>query len=133
MPIPPVLFLLPPDFLPFPLTVFFALQCRKINGVRKPGVIRDEVRRYIAGELPASMSGIPPRRPIPSPEEAMAYVESAMMPFIVKGCAALCKSKPDQPLKFLAEWMLENNPNKPLVDNTSDQVKIKTDVNVERH
>jgi hypothetical protein len=109
------------------------LQCRKINGVRKPSEIRDEVRRFIAGELPPSMSGIPPRKPIPSPEEAMAYVEKNMMPFIVKGCAALCKTKPDKPLKFLAEWMIDNNPNKPLVDNTTDQIKIKEDVNSERH
>jgi len=115
------------------ILTFYLSKCRKINGVRKPSEIRDEVRRFIAGELPPSMSGIPPRKPIPSPEEAMAYVEKNMMPFIVKGCAALCKTKPDKPLKFLAEWMIDNNPNKPLVDNTADQIKIKEDVNSERH
>jgi len=115
------------------ITTCYQSSCRRVNGVRAPKVIREEVRAFIEGSLPPSMSGLPPRRPMPKPEEAMAFVEKNMMPFIVKGCAALCKTKPDKPLEYLAHWMIENNPNKPLVDNTADEPPPnKNDVNEER-
>jgi len=31
------------------------------------------------------------------------------------GLAALCKAKPEEPIKWLAHWLLENNPNQPRV------------------
>ena len=33
------------------------------------------------------------------------------------GLAALCKEKPEEPIKWLAHWLLDNNPNQPRVRN----------------
>lgn len=38
-----------------------------------------------------------------------------MNPLVVKGLTVLCKEKPRDPILFLANWLLENNPNKPKV------------------
>jgi len=107
---------------------------RRVNGLRPKEEIRDEVKRFVAGELPCDFSGLPPRRALPTPEQAQKYVEQHLMSFIVKGCAELARTKPDKPLEFLATWMLDNNPNKPLVTASVEKhILSKTDVGLERH
>lgn len=41
------------------------------------------------------------------------YIKENLQPFLVQALSALARKKPDQPLKFLATWMIENNPNNP--------------------
>lgn len=44
---------------------------------------------------------------------AQTYIKTNLQPFLVKALAALARSKPKEPLKFLATWLIENNPNNP--------------------
>ena len=46
---------------------------------------------------------------------------------LVKGLVELCKVKPVGPeaVKFLGEWLLVNNPNKPSVNEPIDDEKYK--------
>jgi len=39
------------------------------------------------------------------------------MTTLLKGLTALCKEKPRDPLEWLADWLTENNPNKPQIEN----------------
>jgi len=41
------------------------------------------------------------------------YIKENLQPFLVQALAALARKKPDEPLKFLATWLIENNPNNP--------------------
>jgi hypothetical protein len=36
-----------------------------------------------------------------------------LQPFLVQALAALARNKPEKPLKFLADFLIEHNPNKP--------------------
>ncbi|MGB1596488.1 MAG: hypothetical protein ACPIOQ_27255, partial [Promethearchaeia archaeon] len=49
----------------------------------------------------------------PSPEQAQAFIKQKLQPFLVQALAALARSKPKEPLKFLATYLIENNPNNP--------------------
>ncbi|GHP10385.1 hypothetical protein PPROV_000911600 [Pycnococcus provasolii] len=56
---------------------------------------------------------------VPSPEAAKEYVARFLQPTLLKGLTALCKEKPSadklQAITWLAEWLLDNNPNKPRI------------------
>ena len=91
---------------------------RRVNGLRDRAAVRDEIARFVRGELPADMSGAPPRKRLPTAEEAEAYVQRRLQPVVVKALTALARAKPEQPLRFLATWLLENNPNRPAVAST---------------
>jgi hypothetical protein len=51
--------------------------------------------------------------PIPSNVAARDYVDTHLKAVLVKGLTAAAKTKPENPVKFLAEYLLDNNPNKP--------------------
>jgi adenylate kinase family enzyme len=42
-------------------------------------------------------------------------LQEKVTPLVVKGLTVLCKEKPQDPILFLANWLLENNPSKPRV------------------
>jgi len=44
-----------------------------------------------------------------------AYMEAELQSTLTKGLTQLCKHKPPNPLRWLAEWLHTNNPNKPHV------------------
>mmetsp|Transcript_50130 Transcript_50130/g.100628 ORF Transcript_50130/g.100628 Transcript_50130/m.100628 type:complete len:141 (+) Transcript_50130:2-424(+) len=92
---------------------YYASVARRVNGLRGKEEVFGEIAAFVDGGVPCDLSGMPPRRRLPTPEEAQAYVQDTMQPFLVKALTALAKAKPDQPLRFLATWMLDNNPNKP--------------------
>jgi nucleoside diphosphate kinase homolog 5 len=46
---------------------------------------------------------------------AETYIQDAIAPILLKGLTELFKSKPEQPVPWLADWLLKNNPNKPIV------------------
>eukprot|EP00049_Salpingoeca_infusionum_P008176 m.132580 g.132580 ORF g.132580 m.132580 type:complete len:198 (+) comp13935_c0_seq1:412-1005(+) len=53
---------------------------------------------------------------VDAPEEAEStrdYLESNVNPTLVRGLTALCKAKPEEPLRWLADWLEQNNPNRP--------------------
>ncbi|XP_074647513.1 nucleoside diphosphate kinase homolog 5-like [Tubulanus polymorphus] len=53
--------------------------------------------------------------PIPVGQAARDYLAKAVNPTLLKGLTNLCKQKPADPVIWLADWLLENNPNKPKV------------------
>ncbi|ELU16784.1 hypothetical protein CAPTEDRAFT_177417 [Capitella teleta] len=56
--------------------------------------------------------------PIAVGQAARDYLARSVNPTLLKGLTQLCKKKPDDPVVWLADWLLENNPNKPRVKDT---------------
>eukprot|EP00053_Salpingoeca_punica_P001659 m.34417 g.34417 ORF g.34417 m.34417 type:complete len:198 (+) comp11147_c0_seq1:93-686(+) len=52
---------------------------------------------------------------IPSAKQARDSIEQTVTPTLTRALTALCKAKPADPLTWLADWLVENNPNKPKV------------------
>ena len=52
--------------------------------------------------------------------EATDYLEKNVNPTLILGLTALCKAKPADPMRWLAKWLEENNPNKPRVEEPQD-------------
>ena len=94
---------------------YYSDVARRVNGLRDRRAVADEIAAFVRGELPADLSGAPPRRPLPTAEEAQAYVQQRLQGVVVQALKALVQAKPEQPLRFLATWLLENNPNRPAV------------------
>ncbi len=88
---------------------------RRVNGLRDRRAVRDEIVAFVRGELPPDMSGAPPRKHLPTAAEAQEYVQRTLQPLVVEGLRALVLAKPEQPLRFLATWLMDNNPNRPAV------------------
>ncbi|CAL4239386.1 unnamed protein product, partial [Meganyctiphanes norvegica] len=49
-------------------------------------------------------------------EVAKEYLSHAVSPTLVEGLTQLAKIRPEDPIIWLADWLLVNNPNKPLTD-----------------
>ncbi|CAI8050063.1 Nucleoside diphosphate kinase homolog 5 [Geodia barretti] len=54
--------------------------------------------------------------PVYGGQLARDYLQAKVNPVLVQGLTQLCKQKPEDPVTWLAEWLLQNNPNKPLVE-----------------
>ena len=61
--------------------------------------------------------------PIPQGQSARDFVNSQINPTLLAGLTQLCKEKPIDPVIWLADWLLSNNPNKPKI-NKSPKVVI---------
>jgi hypothetical protein len=66
---------------------------------------------------PAAVRGQPLDSKSPPPNHGncngQEYIKENLQPFLVKALAALAREKPEEPLRFLADWLIENNPNNP--------------------
>ncbi|KAL7753495.1 hypothetical protein RI367_001270 [Sorochytrium milnesiophthora] len=51
----------------------------------------------------------------PTSAQIRTYLETAIYPIITPGLTQLCKEKPSNPTEWLGNWLLNNNPNKPMV------------------
>lgn len=51
--------------------------------------------------------------PVATGQAAKDYLSKAVNPTLLKGLTELSKKKPVDPVIWLADWLLENNPNKP--------------------
>ncbi|KAL0488838.1 nucleoside diphosphate kinase [Acrasis kona] len=58
-----------------------------------------------------------------SNQESKEYIQQELNAVLIQGLTKLAKEKPQEPLKWLAYWLLENNPNKPSVESTSEIVE----------
>uniref|UniRef100_A0A8D0DV40 Nucleoside diphosphate kinase homolog 5 n=1 Tax=Salvator merianae TaxID=96440 RepID=A0A8D0DV40_SALMN len=56
--------------------------------------------------------------PIPVGQAAKDYLNLYVTPTLLKGLTELCKKKPADPLTWLADWLIEHNPNTPKLRNT---------------
>jgi nucleoside-diphosphate kinase len=54
--------------------------------------------------------------PMLTREETKEYIEQELNTVLIEGLTKLAKEKPKEPLKWLANWLLDNNPNKPKVE-----------------
>jgi len=54
--------------------------------------------------------------PISTGEQATDYLVKNVMPVLTNGFVELCKVKPEDPLSWIADWLMANNPNKPRID-----------------
>ncbi|XP_071829226.1 nucleoside diphosphate kinase homolog 5-like [Apostichopus japonicus] len=60
--------------------------------------------------------------PIPVKQAAKDYLERAVNITLLAGLTELCKKKPEDPVKWLADWLIANNPNKPTIN---DNYKVE--------
>ncbi|CAH8494329.1 unnamed protein product [Dicrocoelium dendriticum] len=60
--------------------------------------------------------------PIPSKTAVRDYLARHVNPTLLRGLTEVCKQKPKDPVLWLADWLLENNPNKPRL---SDRYTLK--------
>ncbi|XP_038651693.1 nucleoside diphosphate kinase homolog 5 [Scyliorhinus canicula] len=51
--------------------------------------------------------------PIPTAQDAITYLSKFVNPTLLSGLTELCKQKPADPITWLADWLIANNPNKP--------------------
>ena len=51
--------------------------------------------------------------PLVTGEAVTDYLAESVKPTLLEGLAQLCKVKPVDPVVWLADWLLMNNPNKP--------------------
>lgn len=54
--------------------------------------------------------------PLLTGEAVTDYLAESVNPTLLEGLAQLCKVKPADPVVWLADWLLMNNPNKPRTD-----------------
>lgn len=71
----------------------------------------DDARREVKFFFP-TMS----MEPILNDAETGEYIRNNLQDTLMKGLTELVKQKPAEPVKWLAYWMLDNNPNKPRFD-----------------
>jgi len=53
--------------------------------------------------------------PVTVGQASKDYLAKEISPTLLTGLTALCKQKPGDPITWLADWLIENNPNKPQV------------------
>eukprot|EP00730_Choanoeca_flexa_P018067 TRINITY_DN8766_c0_g1_i2.p1 TRINITY_DN8766_c0_g1~~TRINITY_DN8766_c0_g1_i2.p1 ORF type:complete len:199 (+),score=13.36 TRINITY_DN8766_c0_g1_i2:50-646(+) len=53
-------------------------------------------------------------------EAGRDYLEKTVNPTLIRGLTALCKVKPETPIRWLADWLEENNPNTPTIQEPED-------------
>ncbi|XP_074012516.1 nucleoside diphosphate kinase homolog 5 isoform X1 [Numenius arquata] len=81
----------------------------------------DELRNALHGSLNISTAEREIRfmfpevilEPIPAGQRARDYLNLYIKPTLLAGLTALCKEKPADPMIWLADWLIEQNPNKP--------------------
>lgn len=56
-------------------------------------------------------------------------IKERVYPTLLKGLTVLCKVKPDDPIRFLANWLIENNPYKPRAVIPVDEEIPQSDAN----
>jgi nucleoside-diphosphate kinase len=54
--------------------------------------------------------------PLLAGEAVTDYLAESVNPTLLEGLVQLCKVKPADPVVWLADWLLVNNPNKPKTD-----------------
>ncbi|ORX86756.1 nucleoside diphosphate kinase [Anaeromyces robustus] len=58
--------------------------------------------------------------PLSGREEVRLFLEKELYPILVLGLTQLCKEKPEDPILWLGNWLLKNNPNTPIIVETDE-------------
>lgn len=86
-------------------------QRNAVHGSDSPASARREVRFFFPNELVDPI--------LPPGAATDDYLQRNLSPALIKGLTELCRHKPADPLTWLAEWLLANNPNAPRVNEPS--------------
>lgn len=81
-------------------------QCNAVHGSDSVTNAEREIRFFFSRSI---------IEPIPSNQAANDFLELKLNPTLLKALTQLCKEKPRDPVVWLAGWLLENNPYKPIV------------------
>lgn len=81
-------------------------QCNAVHGSDSEASAERELRFFFNRSV---------IEPLPIGQTAKDYVENKLNPTLLKALTQLCKEKPQDPLTWLADYLLNNNPYKPLV------------------
>ncbi|XP_069725308.1 nucleoside diphosphate kinase homolog 5 [Phaenicophaeus curvirostris] len=81
----------------------------------------DDMRNALHGSLSVALAEREIRfmfpevilEPILAGQRARDYLNLYVKPTLLAGLTALCKEKPADPMTWLADWLIEHNPNKP--------------------
>ena len=84
-------------------------QCNAVHGSDSIANAEREIRFFFSRSI---------TEPIPHDQAAKDYLEHKLNGTLLKGLTHLCKEKPSDPITWFADWLISNNPYKPLV-NTS--------------
>jgi hypothetical protein len=70
-------------------------------------------RRLLTGQPAQAPRGQRRRAASDPPWPCRGVQESTVVPVLMQGLQALCKERPDNPVEFLAHYLLQHNPQKP--------------------
>ncbi|XP_051899716.1 nucleoside diphosphate kinase homolog 5-like [Pristis pectinata] len=65
--------------------------------------------------------------PFPSGQAAEDYLSKYVNPTLLQALTHICKLKPHNPVVWLADWLLANNPNRPSVQESSVKASLECD------
>jgi nucleoside diphosphate kinase len=82
-------------------------QCNAVHGSDSEASAEREIRFFFNRSI---------IEPIPRGQSAKDYLEDRLNPTLLKALTGLCKEKPSDPISWLADWLLSNNPYKPVVN-----------------
>ncbi|XP_065828966.1 nucleoside diphosphate kinase homolog 5-like [Oscarella lobularis] len=81
-------------------------QCNALHGSDSTGSAEREIHFFFPDAI---------IEPIVKSQLASDYLTRTLMPTLQKGLTELCKAKPGDPIMWLSDWLLLNNPNKPQI------------------
>jgi len=73
-----------------------------------------EIRFFFANISPLAL---------PSPDTIRANLEASVYPILTKGLTELCKQKPGNAVEWLGQWLIDNNPAKPKIEEPQEEVE----------
>ena len=74
------------------------------GGYANPEVGRQAELTAMTKQAPVSVNNLPTK----------AYLEETITPTVLRALSEVCKARPDNPLEFVAYYMLKHNPNREL-------------------
>ena len=74
------------------------------GGYQDPEVGRQAELTAMTKQAPVSVNNLPTK----------AYLEKAITPTVMKALSEVCKARPDNPIEFVAYYILKHNPNRDL-------------------
>ena len=74
------------------------------GGYPNPEVGRQTELTAMTKQAPVSVNNLPTK----------AYLENTISPTVMKALSEVCKARPDNPLEFVAYYILKHNPNREL-------------------
>jgi hypothetical protein len=79
-----------------------------------------DVRMFFPDGMPShSLTTIVTVQPPVIPGFDKTFLDNSIYPTLTHGLVNLSKEKPENPVAYLGQWLLDNNPNVPVVDDGS--------------